>query len=148
MGYSTSKTYLNRILGKQKQVPRLMSSDDISILLRLLMKELNILNVYQITFPQHLLFLFKVKNNIIPRVFKQTFSLIDHLYPTRFSDNSFKTCHFNLKLTRFAIGCRGPTILNKFLTKSEKCYTSIDVCNSVFLLYKPKHFCLFFVLVN
>ena len=33
---STNKTYLKRILGKQKQAARLMSSDDISILLRLL----------------------------------------------------------------------------------------------------------------
>ena len=71
--------------------------------------------------------MFKVKNSITPRVFNQAFSLIDHLYPTRFSDNSFKICDFNLKLTRFAIGFRGPTIWNKFFTESEKCYTSIDV---------------------
>ena len=44
---STNKTYLNRILGKQKQVARIMSSDGISIPSRLLMKELNVLNVYQ-----------------------------------------------------------------------------------------------------
>ena len=70
--------------------------------------------------------MFKVKNSIIPRVFNQAFSLIDHLYPTRFSDNSFKICDFNLKLTRFEIGFRGPRIWNKFLTQSEKYYTSID----------------------
>ena len=90
------------------------------------MKELNILNVYQINILQHLLFMLKVKNSITPRVFNQAFSLIDHLYPTRFSDKSFKTCDFHLKLTRFAIGFRGPTIWNKFLTQGEKCYTSID----------------------
>ena len=44
---STNKTYLNRILGKQKQVARIMSSDGVSIPSRLLMKELNVLNVYQ-----------------------------------------------------------------------------------------------------
>ena len=33
---------------------------------------------------------------------------MDHLYPTRFSDNSFKICDFNKKLTCFAIGFRGP----------------------------------------
>ena len=71
--------------------------------------------------------MFKVKSSITPRVFSHVFSLIDHLYPTRFSDNSFKICDFNLKLTRFAIAFRGPTIWNKFLTESEKCYTSIDV---------------------
>ena len=79
-----------------------MSSDDISIPSRLSMKELNILNVYQINILQHLLFMFKVKNSITPRVFNQVFSLIDHLYATRFSDNSFKICYINLKLTRFA----------------------------------------------
>ena len=103
-----------------------MSSDGISIPSGLLMKELNILTVYQVNILQHLLFMFKVKNSITPRVFNQAFSLIDHLYPTRFFNNSFKICDFNLKLTCFAIGFRGPTIWNKFLTQSEKCYTSID----------------------
>ena len=54
--------------------------------------ELKILNVYQINILQHLLFMFKVKNSITPRVFNQAFSLIDHLYPTRFSDNRLKVC--------------------------------------------------------
>ena len=136
------------------------------------MKELKILNVYQINILQHLSFMFKVKSSITPRVFSHVFSLIDHLYPTRFFDNSFKMCNFNLKLTCFAIAFRGPTIWNKFLTESEKCYTSIDVfknmikekilnfsneflffkiqivtSNSVFLLYRTKYFCLIFVLV-
>ena len=124
---STNKTYLKGILGKQKQAARIMSSNDISIPSRLFMKELNIFNVYQINILQHLLFMFKVKNSITPRVFNQVFSLIDHLYPTRFSDSSFKICDFNLKLTRFAIGFRGPTIWNEFLTQREKGYTSIDV---------------------
>ena len=99
---------LKRILGKHKQAARLMSSDDFSIPSRLLLKELNILNVYKINILQHLLFMFKVKNSITPRVFNH--SLIDHLYPTRFSDKSFKTYDFNLKLTRFAISFMGPTI--------------------------------------
>ena len=71
--------------------------------------------------------MFKVKNNITPEVLKQVFSLIDYLYPTRFSDNRIKICDFILKLTRFAIGFRGPTTWNKFLTESEKCYTSIGL---------------------
>ena len=75
---------------------------------------------------QHLLFLLKVTNSINPIAFNQIFSTIqhlslNHLYPTRFSDNSFKICDFSLKLTRFAIGL---TIWNKFLTQSENSYTS------------------------
>ena len=98
-----------------------MSSDDISISSRPLMKELNILNVYQISIL-HLSFIFKVK---FPRAINQVFPLIDHIYLTRFCYSIFKICDFNLKLTHFAIGCRAPTICNKFLTESEKSYTSI-----------------------
>ena len=87
---STNKTYLNRILGKQKQATRIMSSDGISIPLRLLMKELNILNKYQINILQHLLFMFKVKDSITPRVFNQAFSLIDQLYSTNFLIRALK----------------------------------------------------------
>ena len=87
-----------------------------------------------------------------PRVFNQVFSLIDHLYQTRFSGNSFEICDFNLKLTtRFAIGFRDPTKWNEFLTQSEKCYTSIDIFKNKIkgkiLHYKTKYFCLFFALV-
>ena len=104
-----------------------MSSDDISIQSRLLMKELKILNVYQIKILQHLLFMFKVENNIIPSAFNQVFSLIDYLHPTRFSDNCFKICDFNSKLACLAIGFRGPAIWNKLLTESEKSYIGTDV---------------------
>ena len=88
-----------------------MSSDDISIPSRLLMKELNILNVYETNILQHLLYMFKVKNSITHRVFNRLFLLIDHLFLTDFSDNSFKIWYF----TRFGIGFRIPTIWNKFL---------------------------------
>ena len=71
--------------------------------------------------------MFKVKNSIPPRVFHQVFLLIDHVYRTRVSHNSFKIFDFNLKLTHFAVGFRGPTIWNEFLTQIEKCYTNIDV---------------------
>ena len=92
---STNKTYLNRILGKQKQAARLMPSD-ISIPLSLLMKELNILNVYQINILQHLLFLFKVKNSITPKIFKQVFSLID---PTR--SNNYLQQDFLITVSKY-----------------------------------------------
>ena len=115
-GLILKKPILNRILGKQKQAARMLSSDGISIPPRLLMKELNILNVYQISILQHLLLMFKVKSSITPRIFNQGFSLIDLLYPAKFSDNIFKISDFNLKLTLVAIGFRGPAIWN-FLRK-------------------------------
>ena len=75
----------------------MLSSDGISIPSRLLLKELNILNVCQISILQHLLLMFKVKSSITPRVFNQGFSLIDLLYPAKFADNIFKISDFNLK---------------------------------------------------
>ena len=64
---SKNKTHLKKILRKQKQVARIMSSNDISILSRLLTKELNILNVYQINNLQHLSCKLVVKSSIMPR---------------------------------------------------------------------------------
>ena len=79
-----------------------------------------------ISFKLFLLYMFKVKNNIILRAFNQVFSLIDQIYPTKFSDNSFKMYDFNLKLTRFAICSRGPTMWNNFLTENEKSYIAVS----------------------
>lgn len=53
--------------------------------------------------------------------------MISHLYPTRCSDNNLKMYNLKSKLPRFAISFRGPTVWNKFLTQSEKSYTSINV---------------------
>ena len=43
------------------------------------------------------------------------------------SHNSFKICDFNLKLTHFPIGFRGPTMSNNFLTENGKSYASIAI---------------------
>ena len=78
----------------------------------------------------------------------QTFSMIDHIYPTRFSDNSFKTCNFNLNLTRNAIGFRGPTIWNKFLTENERSCTSIAVFKTKIKEKNSKFFQRIIILLN
>ena len=96
-----------------------MSSDDSPISSMLLLKQLSILNVYQISILQHLLFMFQVKGSIIPRAFNQVFPLMYYIYQTGLSDDIFKICDFNLKLARFAIGLRDPTVWNK------KSYNSI-----------------------
>ena len=62
----------------------------------------------------------KQHNKVLCWAFNKVFSLIDHIDPIRFSDNSFKICGFNLKLTRFAIGFRGPKIGKIFLRKVKR----------------------------
>ena len=101
-----------------------MSADDFSISLRLLMKEMNILNVYQINIIQHVLYVQSQKQHNFQSIQPSIF-INRSLYLTRFSDNNFKICDFNLKMTRFAIGFKGPTIRNKFPTETEMSYTSI-----------------------
>lgn len=91
-----------------------MFSDNISIPLRLLIKKLKILNVYQINSLQHLLFMSMVKSNIVPREFNQVFSTIVHVYPAGFSHDNIKIYELNLKLTNFAIGFGRPPIWNNF----------------------------------
>ena len=90
----------------------------------------------------------KVINSLIPRAFNKVFSLIDLLYPTRFSNKNFKICDFNLNLTRFAISFRGSTIWNKFLTDNEKSYTSIDVFKNKIKEEILNHSNKFFILLN
>ena len=63
----TRISYLKRILEQEKEVARLMSADDISS--RFLMKELHMVNIYQIKILEQVIFMFKVKNSIIPRAF-------------------------------------------------------------------------------
>ena len=123
---STNRTKLKKILSKQKQAARIMSFEDRSTHARPLMKELNILNVYQINILQNLLFMFKVKNNMAPRVFNRNFCPVDHAYPTRFSANSFQIPENKLNLTRFSTAFRGPSLWNNFLTENEKSYTSLN----------------------
>ena len=89
--YSQHKIVSKIIIGKEKEVARLRSPDNISS--GLLMKELNMVNVYQIKIPEHYMFMFNVKNSIIPRAFNSVSSLTDHIYSTRFSNSSFKICH-------------------------------------------------------
>ena len=124
---STNKNYQNQILGKQKRTTRLVLSDDISVSPMFLMKQFNILNLYQINILHRLLFISKVKSGINPRECHKLFLLANQICPTKFSDNIFKLCDFNLKLTNLVIGFKGPTEWNIFLLESEKSYTSISV---------------------
>ena len=51
--FSTRKDLPKQILSKLKQTARMISSDDISIWLRIVIKELNVLNVYRMNILQH-----------------------------------------------------------------------------------------------
>ena len=87
---------------------------------RPLMKDLQILNVYQLNLFQTILFMFKLKNDIIPQVFRSQFSCINHRYPTRHSINNSTVPMTKLHKTNFTITCRGPSLWNKIPTAAMK----------------------------
>ena len=88
------------------------------------MKQLNILNAYQINTVQYLLVLFQVKTNTIPRTFTQLVSMIHHIYSTRFLKADLKYV-LNQRVTCSVIGFRGRTIWNKLPTESHVFKTKI-----------------------
>ena len=71
--------------------------------------------IYQI-----LIFMFQVKQGIIPVVFRDRFSEICHSYPTRFSQNKFCEKIVILNQTKFAISLQGPRLWNSLLNKEHK----------------------------
>ena len=72
------------------------------------MRDMNVLSVYQIRTYQILWFMYKVKHNLNPRVFANTFKGIHYKYPTRYSKNNFEKPKATNKTTSFSIFSRGP----------------------------------------
>ena len=77
---------------------------------------LGVLNIYKLNIHQILLFLFKTKHGLSPKIFDNHFSKNSHAYNTRFSENNFIVPKFNLKLSRYSIRYRGPFLWNNFLS--------------------------------
>ena len=117
---STYKTHLERIYIIQKKAARIIMNQDMYTKARPLMKSLQILNVYQLNIFQTVLFMFKLKNEMNPQVFKNKLSAINHRYPTRFSQNNFTIPKATLRRTDFTITCRGPRLWNCIPTTGIK----------------------------
>ena len=120
IAWATFKTKLQGILKKQKHAARITFHANEFDQSRPLLKEMKALNIYQINLIQTLKFMHKTKYGINPRIFLPIFREVDHLYPTRFSQNSFYYKRSACKTISFAITLRGPTIWNNFLSQHEK----------------------------
>ena len=80
------------------------------------MKELLILNIYQLNLYNVLNLMFKVKNGLISDAFQNKFTMN--------SMCNFKEPRFNLKVTKLAISSRGPRVWSKILDDNTKAFTS------------------------
>ena len=112
---STSYLSLKSIFSKQKQACKLilknknMHTSNICI-----MKELNILNIYEINVLQNLLLMSKWHANKLPQSFKKLFSKPKHHFHTRTSKLSLAIPKYKTKRRSFALSCRAPKIWNSF----------------------------------
>ena len=134
---NTNKTKLKSINSKQKQCSRYIYHKETRTHAKPLLLKLNAMNVYQINIYQHLIFMFKVRNNLAPQVFKNSFECIEHNFQTRFRINNFRQPRRITKKTSFAISKRGPLLWNEILTNSIKEYTSLNLFK-----FKTKEFIL------
>ena len=118
---STSKTKLKKVASKQKDAVRVVNNDNADI--REFMLKMKILNIYKLNIYQVLTFMFKIKTNTAPLVFRTKFKEIQHIYPTRFSKNSFVENQLVYSQTKFSVSSRGPRLWNNILDQHQK---SID----------------------
>ena len=88
------------------------------------MKEICILNIYQLNVYIVLNIMFKLKNGSVTDAFQEKFRLTSHCYFTRNSTYNFKERRLSLKITKFAILSRGTFLWNKFLHNNTKAFTS------------------------
>ena len=68
--------------------------------------------------------MFKLKNNMGPKVFQNQFKSIQHKYPTKYSlqtSNNQKS-----KMTKCSITSRGPELWNNFIKNETKLITNIS----------------------
>ena len=56
----------------------------------------------------------------IPEVFHETLKKQNHKYPTIFSNLNYSIKEYSLKLTKYSVSYRGPTIWNAILDKKDK----------------------------
>ena len=63
--------------------------------------------------------MYQVKKGIIPKIFNNNFSSVEHPYPTRFFLNNFQLPRSS-KTSKFSIISRGTKVWNQFLTDDEK----------------------------
>ena len=94
------------------------------------MKELNILNVYQLNIYQTLNFMFKTRSNLTPNIFVNKFNTIAHKYPTNYAAHNFNIPKTQLILSKFCISVRGPKLWNSFINNKIKRLTSLPMFQS------------------
>ena len=111
---STHKSKLKCLHIHQKHFCRIICNQPKTTPSKKLMIDLKILNVYQLNLYQHLIFIYKSKNKILPSIFKDRFHSVLHKYPTKCCKKNYSLPFLKTKLSRFSINYRAPFLWNAF----------------------------------
>ena len=111
---STHKTKLKCLFIHQKHFSRIICYQPRTASSKKPMTDLKILNVYQLNLHQHLIFIYKSKNEILPHIFKNRFNTVLHKYPTKCCKKKYRLPILKTKLSRFSINYRAPFLWNSF----------------------------------
>jgi len=127
---SNYHSHLKKLYVIQKKACRIIMNKDRYAEARPLLKELGILNPFQLNIFHTILFMFRLRNEMLPKIFKAQFSVINHRYPTRHSINNYTIPKSTLRKTDFAITYRGPRLWNSIPTAPMKNITSFEIFKS------------------
>ena len=121
---TSAKTNINPIFLLQKKALRICTGSQYLAHTNPLFYELKTLKVYDINSLQSLLFMFKYKNNLLPRSFRNFFVLNSaiHSYPTRNSSN-FHLTNPKLLIAQKSIRHHGPDLWNSLPDTIKSCQT-------------------------
>ena len=123
---STHKTKLKKVFSKQKQACRIIFNMDKNAPTYPQFLELKALNIFKLNVFQVLLFMFKCKNHLNPKIFDDQISKINHKYQTRHSLINLSKPKVILKHTSFSINYRGPHLWNSYLQPETKSLTNFS----------------------
>jgi hypothetical protein len=137
---STQTTKLKKILSVQKHACRIIYGKKRREHTKPLMRDMKMMNIYEINIYQHLIFMYKFTNNLTPVNFNCKFKKnINEKYFLRTNQSKFFKLPKKLnKYTEFSIAFRGPKIWNYFLKKEAKKDNMVKSLNS-FKLQAKKH---------
>ena len=112
---STFHSKIKNIHRKQKLAGRIICNVDRHTSGEPIMHKLGILNVFKLNIFQTLVFMFKVRKGMSPKVFIDEFKKINHKYPTRHSKDCFSLPKIKSSFGKFSMSYRGPYLWNSFV---------------------------------
>ena len=116
IAWARNKSKLKVLLRRQKHAARLINFKNKFIHAKPLLVDMKALNIYQLNIYQILLFMHKVKNQQVPKVFTTSFKIYRNKYNTKSTSITFSKPFCRTKTSQFSIMFRGPHIWNSLIS--------------------------------